>query len=1357
MVRCGPSPLPPPGAPSGPLPEIVPIDAEDHGNTLRVNRRSNSSNTTGVVRSHSMSDVHRLQGVCGLRSPPRDKQLQSSAVSRRPSGNTHPSSAEPGEPPLARRRVELGTDSSPNDVAMESISPPHGVTSVSTLLVPQRPRFSCPICPSKNWASWTPLSDHLERFHLAALGTCTVDTPDIFPQGYLRSIDRRICSSCLLLAPLAGRCRRCKGACESRRRSRTAAPPGDTPQTLDMFYQFIASPFGGLRVVPSVAQNAWCDQFAALLRLFTDDPSEWNALMLLIFPRVTLAVCGRGGRQLNRHPSSIVLERIRRWERGEIKNLVDEADALRRSTTTRSARRGRGSMSGNEPADQGFSDGARRAIRRAIQDGALSKAAKIALSDHCELMTDAEEPLRRLHPPGNPVVCSVDDTFVVDFEAEEVTRAIKSFPPGSSGGPSGLRASHLVCPDSSIHNRLVGALAKFASLFASGRLPPHCRVLCQARLIALPKKPSGVRPIAVGETLRRIAAKCLVARFQPEAVENLTPLQLGVGVPGAAEAVVHHYSHWRREVPADSDNAMLLIDFANAFNTLDRGSMIDAIKSRAPQFYNYAAFCYGCPTALLGDGFSLWSGRGTQQGDACGPLFFSVAVQNLVESAARHVPSSKWYMDDGSLLGPVSSLQQAFNLIAAEGPRLGLSLNVTKCVLWGPNASAWTRSGAFAAVPTRPWEQGISLLGVPIGSAPFVSDFITKKTHDLQISLDKLSSLHCAHSATLILRSCLGASKITYLLRVLNPPSGHVLAGSVSTLLKYTWSDICGVPLENAAWDLATLPVRLGGLGIVDPIDFAKFAALSSFLSAAFSAPVTGITLPFISTELISSLGEARDTAPAMANLLLDTLTPAFDLDAAARSRFSDKFSSQSEWSGEAYIRRAAILDSAASERLCTLRQLFCGANAGKWLTSLPKLGGFFDSHEWQLLLRWRLGLPVSPAGACPGCRSEMDVLGEHALSCASIGTYSRHNALRDFISRLMADAGLRSTLEVSLPDDSLRPADIFVPCGWGPRPTAFDVSVVHPLRLSVRSSSIAAGSAAHDRCHAKHAYYDQSCRSAGWDFVPCAVETTGAWCHAAQATINRLAKRIAVSSGTPVKQVVAEVWTEASAVVARSVGAMLARCSPCGGAGFSAGTCAPTSSFSTSTAGPLARHLSHTAAISRSSPSPTQLLLESQVPLPAPAVTECMMPATAPQSPSPCADHSAAPCYHGSRPDPQPGSPSTRRSALVMSLPSGEVHPLLVRSANDPTHSVTFPGMGRHEPPSDVMIIDDEGPAVATNPSMVAQTGVVPPRGTSLPPVATNASLGLRDPPGPVELLPCERYTPPTSGCRSVPLEEDT
>ena len=228
---------------------------------------------------------------------------------------------------------------------------------------------------------------------------------------------------------------------------------------------------------------------------------------------------------------------------------------------------------------------------------------------------------------------------------------------------------------------------------------------------------------------------------------------------------------------------------------------------------------------------------------------------------------------------------------------------------------------------------------------------------------------------------------------------------------------------------------------------------------------------------------------------------------------------------------------------MCALRRLFCGANAGKWLTAPPKPGGFFDPHEWQLLLRWRLGLPVSPVGPCPCCRAPLDPLGDHALSCAAAGIYSRHTAVRDFLSYLMADAGLKNTLEVALPDTTLRPADVFVPSGWGPRPVAFDVSVVHPLRLSSRPAIITAGSAAQERAEAKREYYHEGCRSAGWDFSPCVVETTGAWGSMAQASINKGARRIAVTSGIPTKQVAAEIWTDASMVIARSVGASLARC----------------------------------------------------------------------------------------------------------------------------------------------------------------------------------------------------------------------
>ena len=60
-----------------------------------------------------------------------------------------------------------------------------------------------------------------------------------------------------------------------------------------------------------------------------------------------------------------------------------------------------------------------------------------------------------------------------------------------------------------------------------------------ANLIALNKKEGGVRPIAVGNTLRRLVAKCAGFLVRDEMSELLVPFQLGYGVKGGAEAAVH--------------------------------------------------------------------------------------------------------------------------------------------------------------------------------------------------------------------------------------------------------------------------------------------------------------------------------------------------------------------------------------------------------------------------------------------------------------------------------------------------------------------------------------------------------------------------------------------------------------------------------------------------------------------------------------------------------------------------------------------------------------------------------------------------------------------------------------------------
>ena len=77
------------------------------------------------------------------------------------------------------------------------------------------------------------------------------------------------------------------------------------------------------------------------------------------------------------------------------------------------------------------------------------------------------------------------------------------------------------------------ALATFVQACVNGRLPEALGpILCAGRLIPLKTKDGGVRPLAVGEVLRRVVGKFLL--WNPHVVEQvkvLQPLQLGVGVP----------------------------------------------------------------------------------------------------------------------------------------------------------------------------------------------------------------------------------------------------------------------------------------------------------------------------------------------------------------------------------------------------------------------------------------------------------------------------------------------------------------------------------------------------------------------------------------------------------------------------------------------------------------------------------------------------------------------------------------------------------------------------------------------------------------------------------------------------------
>ena len=62
-------------------------------------------------------------------------------------------------------------------------------------------------------------------------------------------------------------------------------------------------------------------------------------------------------------------------------------------------------------------------------------------------------------------------------------------------------------------------------------------LLCASRLIGFEKDDGGIRPIAVGDLIYRVALKAiLTTSFRPE---MLLPFQLGVNSPGGVEPIVY--------------------------------------------------------------------------------------------------------------------------------------------------------------------------------------------------------------------------------------------------------------------------------------------------------------------------------------------------------------------------------------------------------------------------------------------------------------------------------------------------------------------------------------------------------------------------------------------------------------------------------------------------------------------------------------------------------------------------------------------------------------------------------------------------------------------------------------------------
>ena len=124
-------------------------------------------------------------------------------------------------------------------------------------------------------------------------------------------------------------------------------------------------------------------------------------------------------------------------------------------------------------------------------------------------------------------------------------------------------------------------------------------------------------------------------------------------------------------------HVLVKIDFSNAFNSVRRDIILEAVQQHLPELLPYASSSYATLNSLKFVEHDLSSESGAQQGDPLGPLYFCLAVHELLASMKSEVTIG--YLDDFSMGDNADTVAEDLVQLEIKAQELGLTLNRAKC------------------------------------------------------------------------------------------------------------------------------------------------------------------------------------------------------------------------------------------------------------------------------------------------------------------------------------------------------------------------------------------------------------------------------------------------------------------------------------------------------------------------------------------------------------------------------------------------------------------------------------------------------------------------------------------------------
>ena len=615
------------------------------------------------------------------------------------------------------------------------------------------------------------------------------------------------------------------------------------------------------------------------------------------------------------------------------------------------------------------------------------------------------------------------------------------------------------------------------------------------RLIPLDKNP-GLRPIGVGEVLRRIAGKVVVSVVRNGVISSVGSLQVCAGHEAGCEAAIHAMHAIFDE---ENTEAVLLVDAANAFNSLNRDVFLHNVSIVCPAIAIYVHNSYAIPSRLfvLG-GCEIKSVEGTTQGDPIAMAVYAIAIIPLILmilEITADLPENDTklaaYADDFTAAGNLKSLKYLWDTLCEMGPKFGYYPQASKSWLIVKSHTVHRAKSIFENTDIQITTSGKRHLGAVIGTLSYKNQYMEEK---INTWIDEIRVLiKIAKTEPQAAFSCFISGfkhKLTYCMRTIPDISNQLkqLDDIIST--EFIPAVSGGITCSDLERKLISLPPKLGGLGLplfseISDIEYANSVMLTENLR----------------TKIINQ--ERK-----------------YNVDENTK-KIKEKIKSSKR------SRNQLLLDDIRSKlnnNQLKLNNINREIGASCWLTTLPiKDEGYVLCKQlfWDLI-RIRYGWELNRLPENCACGGKFNL--QHALSCKKGGFISiRHNQLRNITASLLKTVCHDVRIEPNLQpltgetfneittnySDGAR-LDISARAFWiSGQKAFFDIRVFNPNAKRYNSQELCKSYEINEK-EKKKQYNDRILQVEHGSFTPLVMSANGGMARECQKFYKRLAELIA-------------------------------------------------------------------------------------------------------------------------------------------------------------------------------------------------------------------------------------------------------